>query len=588
MTVHTVDRTAAAGEETAASPGPPAETSPTTVLRVEDLTIGFHRDGTTTPVVRGVSFALDRGRCLAVVGESGSGKSVTARTLVGLTGAGAHVRAERLELHGRDLRGLPERAWRRIRGREVGLVLQDALVALDPLRTVGDEVAEPLRVHRLGDAAARRRRVLDVLAEVGVPDPGLRARQRSGELSGGLRQRALIATALAADPPLVVADEPTTALDATVQAQVLDLLAAAKRRGTAVLLISHDLSVVARLADEVCVMRDGEVVEAGPVQDVLREPRHPYTRALVAAVPAPGSRGTRLSPSSPAVPPHAAATGRGVVLPVDGIIDRPVLEASDLFKRYRGPDGVDRTVVDGVSFSLAAGRTLGVVGESGSGKTTTARMALALLTPDRGEVRLHGRPWTATTPRERRALRRRIGVVYQDPLSSFDPRWDVGRILADALATAPDGGGHDPRRSAVELLELVGLGEEHLRRSPLRMSGGQRQRVAIARALAPRPDVVVCDEPVSALDVSVQAQVLDLLTDLQSTLGVAYLFISHDLGVIQHMSDGLLVMKDGRVVEEGPTDRVLDDPQADYTRRLLTAMPRLPVPTTSTTSRSTS
>jgi peptide/nickel transport system ATP-binding protein len=253
-----------------------------------------------------------------------------------------------------------------------------------------------------------------------------------------------------------------------------------------------------------------------------------------------------------------------------------VLEATDLVKRYRGPDGVDRTVVDGVSFTLEAGRTLGVVGESGSGKTTTARMALALLAPDAGEVRLHGRPWTAATPRERRDLRRRIGVVYQDPLSSFDPRWDVQRILLDALSTAPGAGGADPRGRAVELLELVGLGAEHLRRAPLRLSGGQRQRVAIARALAPRPDVVVCDEPVSALDVSVQAQVLDLLTDLQAALGVAYLFISHDLGVIQHMSDRLLVMKDGRVVEEGATADLLRDPRVPYTRRLLAAMPRLP------------
>lgn len=545
------------------------------VLRVEDLRVGFRRDGRTTDVVHGVSFALDRGRCLALVGESGSGKSVTARTLVGLTGPGAQVRAQRLDLHGRDLRGLPERAWRGLRGREVGLVLQDALVALDPLRTVGDEIAEPLRVHRRGDRAARRRRVLEVLAEVGVPAPELRARQRSGELSGGLRQRALIATALATDPPLVVADEPTTALDATVQAQVLDLLAAAQDRGTAVLLISHDLSVVARLADEVCVLQGGRVVEAGPVEQVLRDPRHPYTRALVAAVPTAGSRGTRLAPTStagPAGPAVLAAPAPGAV-PCPGTV---VLEATDLVKRYRGPDGVDRTVVDGVSFTLEAGRTLGVVGESGSGKTTTARMALAILAPDAGEVRLHGRAWTAASPRERRDLRRRIGVVYQDPLSSFDPRWDVQRILLDALSTAPDGVGPDPRGRAVELLELVGLGAEHLRRAPLRLSGGQRQRVAIARALAPRPDVVVCDEPVSALDVSVQAQVLDLLTDLQAALGVAYLFISHDLGVIQHMSDRLLVMKDGRVVEEGATADVLRDPEAPYTRRLLAAMPRLP------------
>ncbi len=351
---------------------------------------------------------------------------------------------------------------------------------------------------------------------------------------------------------------------------MLDLLAASKERGTSIILISHDLSVVARLADEVAVMRDGEIVEHGPAGQVLHDPRHEYTRTLLDAIPSEHTRGTRLSrPAADAAP--TARTRR----PVDR--GRPVLEARHLAKVYRGPDKVDRTVVDDVSFDLFGGETLGIVGESGSGKTTTARIALAILPATEGAVLLNGEPWSALSPARRRPLRKQIGVVYQDPLSSFDPRWSVGRILTDALATAtrPPSSRAEARERAVRVLEQVGLREQHLSAAPLRLSGGQRQRVAIARALAPEPAVLVCDEPVSALDVSIQAQVLDLLTDLQDDLGVSYLFISHDLGVIHHMSDRILVMKDGRVVEHGAADDVFERPQHPYTRRLLTAVPRL-------------
>ncbi|WP_234313880.1 ABC transporter ATP-binding protein [Streptomyces sp. NBRC 109706] len=543
-----------------------AETAKDPLVRVRNLRIGFDRAGTVTPVVRGVSFDIRPGRCLAIVGESGSGKSVTARTLVGLTGPGAVVEADLLEWRGRDLRGLSERRWRAIRGREIGFVLQDALVSLDQLRTVGAEVAEPLRTHRRGDRRSRRARVLEVLAEVGVPEPELRAAQRPYELSGGLRQRALIASALALDPDLVIADEPTTALDATVQAQVLDVLADTLAHGRALVLISHDLAVVARLADEIAVLKDGVIVEQGPSDEVLHSPQHPYTQALLDAIPTAHTRGTRLSPEPGRAP--AAAPGRRP----GGV--GPLLTADELVKRYRGPDERVRTVVDRVSFELRPGETLGIVGESGSGKTTTARMALALLAPDEGRVLLDGAPWTETSRARRRPLRHRVGLVPQDPLSSFDPRWTVGQVLADAVATDPRPV-PDVRARSVELLEQVGLGERHLTDRPLRLSGGQRQRVAIARALAPRPELLVCDEPVSALDVSVQARVLDLFADLKAELGVAYLFISHDLGVIHHVSDRVLVMKDGRVVEEGPVDRILTAPKAPYTRQLLAALPRL-------------
>ncbi|GAA4715268.1 dipeptide ABC transporter ATP-binding protein [Phytohabitans rumicis] len=536
------------------------ETRTAPLLRVENLRVSF----AGTDVVKGISFTARPGGCLAIVGESGSGKSVTARTLVGLTGAHSRVTADRLDLAGTDLLHTSERAWRSLRGSRVGFVLQDALVSLDQLRRVGDEVAEPLRLHGWGRRADRAAKAIELLRSVGVPEPEVRAQQRPYELSGGLRQRALIASAIALDPPLLIADEPTTALDVTVQAQVLDLLAASKERGTSIILISHDLSVVARMADEVAVMRDGEIVEYGPASQVLYDPRHEYTRMLLDAIPSEHTRGTRLTTPT-------ARTRR----PVDE--GTPVLAASHLTKVFRGPDKVDRTVVDDVSFELFGGETLGIVGESGSGKTTLARMALAILGATAGEVRLRGEPWSALSPAQRRPLRQQVGVVYQDPLSSFDPRWSVGRILIDALSTAarPPSSKTEARERAVRLLEQVGLRESHLNAAPLRLSGGQRQRVAIARALAPAPSVIVCDEPASALDVSIQAQVLDLLTDLQDDLGVSYLFISHDLGVIHHVSDRILVMKDGRVVEHGTADDVFDRPRHAYTRRLLTAVPRL-------------
>ncbi|WP_324786721.1 ABC transporter ATP-binding protein [Streptomyces sp. H51] len=546
-----------------AAPGAP-------LLSVEGLRVRFGG----REVVHGISFSAHPGRCLAIVGESGSGKSVTARTLVGLTGGGSRVSADRMTLGGLDLTRQSERAWRRIRGKEIGFVLQDALVSLDQLREVGAEVAEPLRLHGVGTRASRRARAIELLASVGVPEPEVKARQRPYELSGGLRQRTLIAGAIALDPPLLIADEPTTALDVTVQAQILDLLIEAKERGRAIILISHDLSVVARLADDIAVMKDGEIVEQGPAHEILRDARHPYTQALLDAVPAEHTRGRRLvkpaddgdSAGSPAVRTRKAVER-----------DRPVIDARHLTKVYTGPDKIDRTVVDDVSFELFQGETLGIVGESGSGKTTTARIALSLISPTTGEVLLHGRAWSSLTQAQRRPLRHRIGVVYQDPLSSFDPRWPVGRILTDALATGPTppSSRAEARGRAVRLLEQVGLREEHFDSAPLRLSGGQRQRVAIARALAPEPGVIVCDEPVSALDVSIQAQVLDLLTDLQDELGVSYLFISHDLGVIHHMSDRILVMKDGKAVESGTADDVFERPRHDYTRRLLTALPRL-------------
>lgn len=531
----------------------------TELLRVENLQVGFG----DRQVVKGVSFSLEAGRCLAIVGESGSGKSVTARTLVGLTGGTSQVTADTLEFDGRDLRGLGDRQWRDVRGRDIGFVLQDALVSLDQLRPIGREIDEALRLHDYGTRDERRRRVLHLLDEVGIPEPLLRVRQLPHELSGGQRQRALIASAIALDPKLVIADEPTTALDVTVQARILHLLERIRDEGSALILISHDLAVVARMADEVAVMRYGEIVERGDAREVLADPQHEYTQALLDAIPSTHSKGTRLSPGTPHVTTVPARPARPA--------DAPVLAAEGLVKRFRGPDGQDRTVVDDVSFTLSAGETLGVVGESGSGKTTTARLALALTEADGGRVLLNGEPWSELPEKRRRGRRREISVIYQDPLSSFDPRWSVERILADALPSDA----RDPRKRVAELLDLVGLEDEHRARRPLQLSGGQRQRVAIARALAPEPSVIVCDEPVSALDVSIQAQVLDLLTDLQEQLGLSYLFISHDLGVIHHMSDRVLVLNEGKVVETGTADEVFFAPKQPYTRALLAALPAL-------------
>ena len=531
-------------------------------LTVRNLWVGFARDGRTRDVVKGVSFALEPGRCVAIVGESGSGKSVTARTLAGLTGQGAHVQADEIALGDRDLAALGEREWRGIRGRRIGFIQQDALVSLDPLRPVGREIEEALRLHGWRSRSARRRKAIDLLDAVGVPEPARRATQRPHELSGGLRQRALIASAIALDPEVVIADEPTTALDVTVQAQVLAQLEAAKARGMSILLISHDLSVVAQIADEILVMSGGEIVEQGPAHEVLASPQHPYTQRLIDAVPGSRTRGARLAPQDRATPnlhlPRPESVGR----------DDVVLEVRDVSKRFAGA-----LAVDGVSFTLCRGETLGIVGESGSGKSTTARIALALETADEGDVRLLGTAWSGAAERDRRALRPRIGVVYQDPLSSFDPRWSVGRILADAIPAHAGLGRAEREQRVIDLLAQVALPAETRVRLPLRLSGGQRQRVAIARALATSPDVIVLDEAVSALDVSVQAQILDLLADLQDEYGLSYLFISHDLGVIHHVSDRVLVMTGGRIVEEGDADRIFRAPEHPYTRELIGALP---------------
>ena len=476
--------------------------------------------------------------------------------------------ADRLRWHDDNLLELDERGWRRIRGRGISLVLQDALGSLDPLRRVGLEVAEPLVIHDLASGATLRSEVIDLLDRVGVPEPELRAKQYPHELSGGLRQRGLIASAIAAGPDIIIADEPTTALDVTVQARILELLSTLKASGTGILLISHDLAVVSRLADRVVVMRAGEVVESGTTSEVLTRPTAEYTRQLIGSIPSAGSRGRSL------------ITGEALSRPTLEQDAAIVVEAVALRKRFRLGHGRDLVAVDDVSFTLAAGEVIGIVGESGSGKSTLGRLVLGLTEPDEGTVRVHGDDWSRVRGRERRRLRRRIQTVSQDPLGSFDPRFTVAKLLAEALPALSNA---ERRRRSIELLESVGLGEAHLSRKPVTLSGGQRQRVAIARALAAEPEVLVCDEAVSALDVTVQAQVLDLLEHLRVTTGVAMIFISHDIGVVQHIADRVLVMKDGRVVESGDVDAVLGSPTHPYTRALLAAVPTIPGETLAST-----
>ncbi|MBB2931077.1 dipeptide ABC transporter ATP-binding protein [Paraburkholderia silvatlantica] len=558
-----------------------------TLVDVRGLDIRFPDANDGEPLVRGVDLTIRAGECVALVGESGSGKSLTARSLIGLAGYGARMSAQRFEIDGTSALQFRERDWRGVRGGFAGLVMQDALVSLDPLRTIGAEIEETLALHvRSGSRAARRARVLETMRDVGMPEPEQRAQQYAHELSGGLRQRALIASAIVASPALVIADEPTTALDVTVQAQILDVLAARLREGIGVLLVSHDLAVVAEVADRVLVMHRGKVVEHGATHDVLARPAHACTRRLIAAQPSAGSRGQRLTSArlrNDVPSGRASLIERDPLPPRQRVSDEALLQVEAVGKRYqrrgarkRAADTGEFIALDNVSFDVRRGEVVGIVGESGSGKSTCAKLVLGLEAPSAGQVCFLGTLWNGAGVHEaaRRELRPKLQYIPQDPLSSFDPRYTVRQLLAEALTTS----GLDPQQiqdRSVELLEQVGLDAHHLERRPLSLSGGQRQRVAIARAIAPQPELIVCDEPVSALDVYVQAQVLDLLGTLQAELGLSLLFISHDLDVIRHVSDRVLVFKDGRVVEAGDAQRLSDAPQHAYTRLLMASAPSL-------------
>ncbi|MFH9615596.1 ABC transporter ATP-binding protein [Streptomyces pratensis] len=526
----------------------------TPLVHVEDLTIDFG----TVRAVDGLSFTLEAGAALGVVGESGSGKSATASALLGLhRGTGARVTGT-VRVAGTDVGAADDAELRGLRGAKAAMVFQDPLSSLDPYYTVGDQIAEVYRVHNSVSRRAARARAVEVLDRVGIPDAARRARSRPHEFSGGMRQRALIAMALACEPRLIVADEPTTALDVTVQAQILDLLHGLRAEtGMGLLLVTHDVGVAAESVDDILVMQHGRAVERGPVTEVLGAPREPYTRELLASVPR--VEGKRAGLPGPRTAPADA---------------EPLLEAVGLRREFgRGAGRV--TAVDGVSLTVHAGETLGVVGESGSGKTTLGRMLVRLTDATAGRLRYGGADIGSLPEKDLRPFRRELQMVFQDPVASLNPRRSIGESVADPLRAAGETDEGRIRDRVRELLERVGLDAGRYERHPHEFSGGQRQRIGIARVLAAEPKLIVCDEPVSALDVTTQAQVIALLAELQSELGIGLVFIAHDLAVVRQVSDRVAVMRRGRIVEQGATDDVYGSPQDPYTRQLLAAVPAL-------------
>ncbi|OBF95033.1 peptide ABC transporter ATP-binding protein [Mycobacterium sp. 852002-51152_SCH6134967] len=605
------------------------------LLEVRDLTVEFPTDSVPVEAVRGMNFDVGKGEVVALVGESGAGKSASAMAVVGLLPEYAEVSGS-IRLHGDELIGLSDQRMSAIRGKAIGTVFQDPMSALTPVYTVGDQIAEAIGIHQRGIGRQdARKRAVELLELVGIAQPDRRAKSFPHELSGGERQRVVIAIAIANDPDLIICDEPTTALDVTVQAQILEVLKTARDvTGAGVLIITHDLGVVAEFADRALVMYAGRAVEVAGVDQLYRDRRMPYTVGLLGSVPRlDAAQGARLIPI-PGAPPSMAALPPGCpfaprcplaiddcraaepeLLPMDsgsghfaacirtehvvgrsaaeiyGVSTAPpdtpssaeppvVLRVDDLVKTYKLTKGVvfrrqvgEVRAVDGISFALHQGRTLGIVGESGSGKSTTLHQILALTAPEGGSIEVLGKDVASLDRRARRELRGDLQVVFQDPVASLDPRLPVFEVLAEPLQA----NGFDKRRRDErigELLGIVGLQREDATRYPAEFSGGQKQRIGIARALALQPKILALDEPVSALDVSIQAGIINLLLDLQQRFALSYLFVSHDLSVVRHLAHRVAVMYKGTVVEQGDGDQVFTDPQHDYTRRLLAAVPR--------------
>jgi peptide/nickel transport system ATP-binding protein len=593
------------------------------VLDVANLRTYFHTEEGVVRAVDDVSFRIELGRTLGIVGESGSGKSVASLSIMQLLASSARIETGRIALLGRELVGLPEPKLRDIRGKDVSMIFQEPMTSLNPVYTVGSQVMEAIVLHQKVDKPEARRRTIDLFREVGIPNPEQRVDSYPHQMSGGQKQRVMIAMALSCNPKLLIADEPTTALDVTIQAQILAILRKLRdERGMAILFITHDLGVIAEIADEVTVMYRGEMVEYGPVLDIFSHPQHPYTKGLLACRPrldntyrrlptvddfmkvtvvdgrvhiiekamddarlkhlAEAGRGARLHPKS-----ELAAMGHpwdqtprehDTIAVAEGT--KPLLDVENLEVHFPVHRGVFSRVVDhvravdGISFRVYRGQTLGLVGESGCGKTTTGRAILRLIEPTGGVVRFDSIDLARLGSGELRKIRSRMQIIFQDPYGSLNPRMTIESTLTEPMVIQKIGGSRRERRDrAAALLEEVGMSGDHLRRYPHEFSGGQRQRICIARAIAVEPEFIICDESVSALDVSVQAQVLNLLCDLQDRHDLTYIFISHDLSVVKFMADMMAVMNDGKIVEFGPSQAIYAHPRDPYTRRLISATP---------------
>ncbi|YCK83365.1 ABC transporter ATP-binding protein [Arthrobacter sp. D3-18] len=543
------------------------------LLEIKNLAINFATSNGEVNAVRNAHLTVMPGETVAIVGESGSGKSTSALAAIGLLPANGRVAAGEILFDGEDIAHASEKRMIELRGNSIGMVPQDPMSNLNPVWKIGFQVKETLKANGLPSGPDD---VAKVLSEAGLPDASRRAKQYPHEFSGGMRQRALIAIGLSCQPRLLIADEPTSALDVTVQRQILDHLdKMTSELGTAVLLITHDLGLAAERADKVVVMYKGQVVESGPSLELLRNPRHPYTKRLVASAPSLASRRIQVAKEQGIESEDLLAPSEPVV--IEKALPEEVLKVEDLTKVFKLRGGIgkstDFTAVDSVSFAVKRGTTTAIVGESGSGKSTVAQMVLNLLEPTSGKIIFDGVDTSTLSSRDLFKFRRRVQPIFQDPYGSLDPMYNIFRTIEEPLRTHKIGNKASREKKVRELLDQVALPQSTMRRYPNELSGGQRQRIAIARALALDPEVIICDEAVSALDVLVQAQVLNLLADLQDNLGLTYLFITHDLAVVRQIADHVCVMEKGKLVETGSTDDVFDNPREAYTQALLDAIP---------------